>query len=1639
MDTGAPIQSAALTFDQWLAQARAPAFSGFGLDGPARDAATAFLRQWHEDATDEDRQGLSATDLLALAHSVWTGSAIKAGEAQSVRLLAGVGANGANLHRDILEVVGPDMEFLVDSIMREVSAQGHTALALFHPIVSVARDASGARTGGTGAKESLIQVHLEPMTTVRQQALVDGVKTTLSDVRASNADFRAMKERMRACAAELEKARTNATTEDAAESVAFLRWLEADNFIFLGCRDYQFARDANGHFVQDEPIVLDETGLGVLRDPDRFVLRRGSEPSIITPEIERFLGEPTPIVVSKSNLMSRVHRRVYADYIGMKRYDAQGHVIGETRFVGLFTAEAYYKLTRDIPVLRLKMRRVLERAGKDPATHNGKALQYIIETYPRDELFQITEDELLKTGLGILHLFDRPRTKYFARRDRFDRYVSVMTFVPKDRFNSDVRQRIGEALARAYGGRVSAYYPLYGDAPLARIHYIIGSLERGRPEPDHVALDVQIAALSRTWEDGFDAAAGESSAAEHVGLDERVLSEVAHRYRGAFNAGYRERFDPYVGLQDAATLEQMGPDEPVRVRALPPTDGRPDALSCRVYVKGGPLPLADVVPILDNLGLAVITEVGYAVRPAGQGADQAAYTVHDFSLRAKDGRAINVQAVDAVFAEAFAAIWGGRAENDGFNRLILACVMAWREAALVRALARYRTQTGLDPSPAVQMDALADNPDITRKIVALFRVRFDPSIPEGLAERKVWADQLWKQIEDGLKDVASLDADRALRRIATLVRATLRTNYYQRDAAGAAKPYMSFKIASPELEDLPLPKPYREIWVAGPEVEGVHLRFGPVARGGLRWSDRRDDFRVEVLDLVKAQQVKNAIIVPVGAKGGFYPKRLPSRTDPNWGKVGQEAYKTFLRGLLDITDNIIGDAVNAPAEVVCWDQPDPYLVVAADKGTATFSDIANGISAEYGHWLGDAFASGGSVGYDHKGMGITAKGAWEAVKRHFREIGKDIQTTPFTVVGVGDMSGDVFGNGMLLSPQIRLLAAFDHRDIFIDPNPDAAISFQERARLFALPRSSWQDYDKSLISEGGGVFSRSEKAIPLSPAVRALTGLTRDHATPSDLMAALLKAPVELLWFGGIGAYVKAADESHADVGDRANDAHRVNAEDLRAQVIGEGANLGVTQAGRIAFARAGGRINTDAVDNSAGVDTSDHEVNIKILLADAIQSGAVSAEARNGLLAAMTDDVARLVLRNNYDQTLALSMAQMEAAADLDSQERFIERLERAGKLSRAVEGLPSSEDIRALRERGVGLTRPELAKLIAYAKIDLFDAIVASDIPDDPHFATALARYFPQALADYKDSMGRHRLRREIIATGLASDLVNMGGVTFVDRVRETARASAPQIAAGFEAARRIYSLDALAAQINGQDNKIPASAQMELHLEVMLTLRRVVIYLVRHGRICAGDLRRGIAEAIAAYKPGIDLQRASAWTTMTDQEIARAQARVDRYMQAGAPEDLARDVAVLAPLIAALDVVDLANRRGWPVDAAASVFRAVGARFGLDRLRGAALGFTLKDHWDRLALRRTMEELYEDQRALTEAALTHAGAAPAGLDRAQATALTDAWVKAIEADVSATLATLAEIEGQSGWTFAKAILAAAEVRGLAMALQT
>ncbi len=1617
--------------DQFVATAAQGPWPGFRVNGAIDVAAEAFLRGIHEDAAADELGDLSPADLAALAHDFWLWRGERKSERHEARIRRGIGAGGRQLDRDILEIAGPDMPFLVDSVMGELADEGVSALAMFHPIAPA--------LSGKG-RDSLIQVHLPLLSQQRAEALLKGVRESLDDVRAAVGDFQAMRERMLACATELEAVKAFAAPEEIEEAIALLRWLAADKFTFLGARDYEYPRDAAGAYKADEPAILDRTCLGVLRDVKRYVLRTSAEPMVLTPELKRLTAEPTPLIVAKSTLRARVHRRATADYVGVKRYNEKGEAIGEVRFVGLFTSESFTEPTRNIPMLRRKADWVMTRAGFTAGGHNAKVLRKIIESYPREELWQMSREDLWTIARGVLHLLDRPRARAFVRRDRYNRFVTALVYVPKDRFNSELRERIGQTIAQSYGGVVESHQPQLGEGQLARVLFMIGDIDKSRPERSPGALDAEIAALTRTWEDAFADALMRSDL-----FDAAQREQAAHSFIDAFTGAYRERYSVEEALIDAAEVLSARDDDVIRTRAYRLPGDADNIMRCKFYTRGDVLALSATVPILEKMGLFVDSEVNFELQlRAGPLLPAQRIYVHDIETRSAGGEAIDLAKAGKKFEEAFTAIWTDKAESDGFNRLILALPCTWREAALIRALARYRQQTGLDPTQAAQEHALAAHPKIASLILALFRARFDPSLPESMETRRIRSGRLEFMIEAALNEVVSLDDDRALRRIAQLVTAIKRTNYYQPTADGALKPYMSFKIDSNAVRELPAPKPYREIWVASPVVEGVHLRFGPVARGGLRWSDRRDDFRTEVLDLVKAQQVKNAIIVPVGAKGGFFPKRLPPRGAAGFQEAGVEAYKTFLRGLLDITDNIVGDGIKAPAGVVRWDDDDAYLVVAADKGTATFSDIANGISAEYGHWLGDAFASGGSVGYDHKAMGITAKGAWEAVKRHFREVGKDIQQEQFTVIGVGDMSGDVFGNGMLLSRKIRLLAAFDHRDIFLDPNPgDCEKAWAERKRLFDTPRTSWADYNKSLISKGGGVFPRSLKAIDLSPEILALTGLDKPQVTPAELMSALLKSPCELLWFGGIGAYVKARAESHAEVGDKANDGIRVDAEELRAQVIGEGANLGATQKGRIAFAKfanngAGGRINTDAIDNSAGVDTSDHEVNIKILLGDVIRGGALKAEARDRLLESMTDEVGALVLANNYDQTLALSLAQASAAADLDSHERFIQRLESEGKLSRRVEGLPSGAEIAVLRAAGQGLTRPELAKLLAYAKINLFDQLVQSKAPDDPAFAQPLKCYFPEQLWKFEPQMAGHRLRREIIATQLAGDVVDRCGPSFVDRIKDISRADAVTIACAFEAARRVFDLESLVDRINALDNKVAAAAQTALHQRVAGALRRATLYLARNGGFDRGDGAPGILDVVALYRQPIEAQRATMLDDLSVIERERVDVRHKALLNLGAPDDLAREAALLSPATLSLDVADLARRTRWPIEAASPLHCAIGAEFGLDALRDAANLMRLDQHWDRLVVRRAAGDFGDMQLKLAEAAARAIGAAPAHADIAWAADATRAWIATLGQPAQRVRAAYHELSEQGQWTFAKLMLIAAEFNVLAAAVR-
>ncbi|MFN7127623.1 MAG: NAD-glutamate dehydrogenase [Brevundimonas sp.] len=1586
-------------------------------------AEQSFLAQAHEDYAADETPELDGEDLAALLAASWRAAKdYPAGSAPLITVGPLSGADGQTLDYDLVRIIQMDAPFLVDSVMGALAEAGVSVRALFHPVVEL-----------EGRRLSVIMLVIDGAPQERRDAMGEGLAECLADVHAAVADHEAMTGLMRQALLRLQETPPKVDPAVLAENIAFLKWLKSDHFVFLGARDYDYPLNAEGDYEAEAPLSQSSAGLGILADPERTVLRRASEPAVLTRQMRRQLDLSEPVTVAKANARSRVHRRAYMDYVGVKRYGPDGKATGETRFVGLFTSDAYDQLATETPLIRRKVANVLARADKAPGSHNEKRLRNILENYPRDELFQISEDELLSIALGILHLYDRPRIRLFSRQDPFDRFVSVLCFIPREKFDAAVRERIGQIVARAWGGRISAWYPQLSDAPLVRVHFIIGVTPGDHPTPDTAQLEHDVAEAGRGWVERFE------SALRRADVTDVEVGPLSTRWARAFGAAYRDRYDADEAAIDLGEMDRLnatgevGAGEPVVVRAFRNAEDSRLQFRFKLYRRGPSVPLSDVLPIMADMGLKTLEEYGYPIRPLG--ADE--IHVHEFLMEDPRGEELVFADVKGPFERAFAAVWNGRTESDGFNRLVVELSVEWREAALIRALARYRQQTGLDPSQAVQEEALREYPDVSRALLSLFKAKFDP-IDGAVETREAAVAALNAKINALLQDVKSLDHDKALRRMAALIGAIKRTNYFQLDADGLPKPHISIKIASRELEDLPLPKPYREIFVWAPHVEGVHLRFGPVARGGLRWSDRRDDFRTEVLGLVKAQQVKNAVIVPVGSKGGFYPKQLPRTTDRE-AIQGEaiRAYRTFLSGLLDITDNIASDgSVTHPAHMVAWEQDDPYLVVAADKGTATFSDIANGVSAAYGFWLGDAFASGGSIGYDHKAMGITARGAWEAVKRHFREIGPrdkvwDIQTEPFTMVGVGDMSGDVFGNGALLSKATKLIAAFDHRDIFIDPTPDPAASWVERKRLFDLPRSSWQDYDKGLISAGGGVFSRSAKSIQLTPQIKAALDIAEDEMDPASLIRAILKAPADLLYLGGIGTYVKSAAETDAQVGDKGTDALRINADELRVKVVGEGANLGFTQAGRIVFAQGGGRMNTDAIDNSAGVDTSDHEVNIKILVGSAVTNGVLPVEERTPLLASMTEEVGLKVLAHNYDQTLALTLQQAEGPGALDAQQRFMQALSARGKLDRKVEGLPNDARVKEMMAAGVPLARPELAVLTAYAKLELSEEIVASQAPEDPFFEQILVRYFPEALARFEPQMKSHRLRREIIATVMANEVVNMCGPTFPDRLRGSAECDTTALIIAFEAARRVFRLDEAWDAVSALDRTISAEAQIDLYREIAVVLRRQTFWLARRAK--AGV---SVQALIDRYRPTADALQAEGAPVLSRFEQGRLERRVETFAQHGAPEDLTRRIGIMRPLVAASDIGDLAQETGWPVAAMARLYHQVGAAFDFDRLRAAAGSIPSADHFDRLAVRRLIEDLMNEQATLTRA-VARASDPSVGISEDAAEGAVDAWIGSKQAVVEGVRASVDEIEQSgSGWTFAKLTIANATIRDLATA---
>ncbi|MBV8657839.1 MAG: NAD-glutamate dehydrogenase [Burkholderiales bacterium] len=1461
----------------------------------------------------------------------------------------------------VIELVNDDKPFLVDTVSLTLSRLGYALHLIVHPIFKAERDGKGhLELLGSGKAESWMHLEIDR---ISDKARLDEIKTellkALSDLSACVEDFDAMAAMLGKVRDELAKRKPAVTADEWAECLTYLDWLKDDHFVFLGYRDYDLVDSKDGVQL----AIVKNSGLGLLRGEAKGA--HSASFAALPAEVRALARSKTPLLLTKTNSRSTIHRGAYLDCVGLKRYDAKGNVVGERRFLGLYTAKAYNTPPHQIPVLRRKIANVLEQSHFNAASHKGKTLLNVLETYPRDELIEITEAALTEIAAGIVNLQERSRVRVFIREDLYRRYVSVLVYVPRDNYNTDVRIKMQQILLNAFGGTSAEFNVMLSDSMLARIHFIIRTpAGTTLPEYDPREIEQQIALGTRRWADDL-----QINLLAHAG-EERGMALCA-KYARSFPPAYYADYDARTAVSDIDRIEQALADNRLTMKLLDASLADPSQHRFKIFRKD-PIALSDSLPVLENMGVRVIEEQPYTLAFA----DGSRAWVTDIAIKLPQAGLLDDEARRAAFQDGFAATFEGRAENDRFNRLILIAGLEWREVVLLRAYAKYLKQTGLNYSLDHIAERLGHFRDISRDLVTLFLLQHE------LKQKRVKEiDPLVAKIKEALAQVPSIDDERILSGFLHAIRATLRSNYFQPAAGGVDKSYISFKFDSRAMPNMPQPVPLFEIWVYSPRVEGIHLRFGKVARGGLRWSDRKEDFRTEVLGLVKAQQVKNTVIVPVGSKGGFVVKQAPEGREA-YQAEGVECYKTFIRGLLDLTDNLVDGKVVPPKNVHRRDVDDPYLVVAADKGTATFSDIANGVSQEYGFWLDDAFASGGSVGYDHKKMGITAKGAWESVKRHFRELGHDTQKQPFTVVGIGDLMGDVFGNGMLLSEQIKLVAAFNHLHIFLDPNPDTAKTFKERQRMFALPRSSWEDYDKKVISKGGGIYSRSAKSIPISAEMRKVLDITDEALAPNDLIRAILKAPVDLVYNGGIGTYFKSSAQSHAEAADRANDALRIDARDIRARVVGEGGNLGFTQLGRVEYALHGGHICTDAIDNSAGVDCSDHEVNIKILLGRLVQTGDMTLKQRNVLLADMTDNVGDLVLRDNYLQTAALSLESRQSHSLLSVHGRFMQALEKAGKLSRRIEYLPNDDLLAERQKAKLGLTNPELAVLLAYAKLVLYDQLLASPLPASAEWDTLLADYFPTKMAEkFRNQLGSHPLRSEIVATVLTNECVNRMGITFVFRVAEETNASPDDIVRAWSLASRLMQADKLWADMEALDNVVPTSTQYELMLEVRKQIERVARWVLRV-QMTESDAEKKLTQLIGEIPkllPKLDgwLEGREAFAT------ARKQLEKD-----GVPAALAGRIVYLDAMLALLDIACLARDSKTAVEDVSAVYFKLESALQFDWLRDVVDGLPRDNRWQTLARMAFRDELYREHANMTARVLQ--------TEKGSAAKRTEAWLK-------------------------------------------
>ncbi|WP_327132296.1 NAD-glutamate dehydrogenase [Streptomyces sp. NBC_01343] len=1612
---------------------------------PDRDTTLAYLQRYYLHTAPEDLLDRDPVDVFGAALSHYRLAETRPQGTANVRVhTPTVEENGWTSSHSVVEVVTDDMPFLVDSVTNELSRQNRGIHVVIHPQVVVRRDVTGKLIEILGPDcdahgpktarphDSLVEswIHVETDRETDRadlKQITDDLRRVLSDVRESVEDWEKMRDAALRIADDLpdEPTAPDLREYELEEARELLRWLADDHFTFLGYREYNLTDG-------DALAAVPGTGLGILRSDPHHSGQEDDHP--VSPSFNRLPADARAkarehrlLVLTKANSRATVHRPSYLDYVGVKKFDAEGNVVGERRFLGLFSSAAYTESVRRVPVIRRKVAEVLDGAGFSPHSHDGRDLLQILETYPRDELFQTPVDKLREIATSVLYLQERRRLRLYLRQDEYGRYYSALVYLPRDRYTTGVRLRLIAILQEELHGSSVDFTAWNTESILARIHFVI-RVPQGKELPvltdgDVERIEARLVEAARSWADGFaDALVAE--------VGEERAAELLRKYGTSFPEGYKADHKPRAAVADLCHLERLSAsDREFALSLYEPVGAGPGERRFKIYRTGEQVSLSAVLPVLQRLGVEVTDERPYELRCS----DRSNAWIYDFGLRmplpAGNGDAYLGDDARERFQDAFAAVWQGDAENDNFNTLVLSAGLTWRQAVVLRAYAKYLRQAGVNFSQDYMEDTLRNNVHTTRLLVSLFEARMSPGRQSAGTEL---IDAMLEELAGALDQVASLDEDRILRSFLTLINATLRTNFFQLNDAGEQHSYVSMKFDPQAIPELPAPRPAYEIWVYSPRVEGVHLRFGKVARGGLRWSDRREDFRTEILGLVKAQMVKNTVIVPVGAKGGFVAKNLP---DPSvdrdaWLAEGIASYKIFISALLDITDNMVGGEVVPPNGVVRHDEDDTYLVVAADKGTATFSDIANGVAESYGFWLGDAFASGGSAGYDHKGMGITARGAWESVKRHFRELGHDTQTEDFTVVGVGDMSGDVFGNGMLLSEHIRLVAAFDHRHIFIDPTPDAATSYAERRRLFDLPRSSWADYNAELLSAGGGVHPRTAKAIPVNAQMRAALGIEAGvtKMTPAELMQTILQAPVDLVWNGGIGTYVKASTETHTDVGDKANDAIRVNGGDVRAKVIGEGGNLGLTQLGRIEFARIGaggegGKVNTDAIDNSAGVDTSDHEVNIKILLNAVVADGDMTVKQRNKLLAEMTDEVGHLVLRNNYAQNVALANGIAQAPSLLHAQQRFMRRLEAAGRLDRNIEFLPTDRQIRELLGAGKGLTQPELAVLFAYTKITVADELIATELPDDPYLRRLLHAYFPGALrAKFPEQIDAHALHREIITTLLVNDTVNTGGSTFLHRLREESGASTEEIVRAQLAAREIFGLAEVWDAVESLDNKVAADVQTRVRLHSRRLVERATRWLLNNR-----PQPLQITETIELFSDRVSEVWAELPKLVRGADLEWYQSIMDELIGEGVPEELAAKVAGFSSAFPTLDIVAISDRTGVNPLEVAEVYYDLADRLDITQLMDRIIELPRADRWQSMARASIREDLFAAHAALTADVLAVGNGDSTPEDRFKA------WEDKNAAIISRARTTLDEIRGSDDFDLANLSVAMRTMRSL------